>query len=278
MVTLKNVSKKWDGFCLKQLSMELPKGYIMGLIGLNGAGKTTVLHLLLHLYFPDEGEILFCGKSFEKDEVWIKNQLGFVLSEDLFAGELTLLENADLYGKYYENYEKAIFIDYMQMFALDMNKKLKLQSKGEKLKFQFAFALSHKPKFLLLDEPTANFDPAFREQFLHLVTDFVADGEHSVILATHLTSDLDQIADYLLFLHKGEVLLCDERESILDGYRVICGERYKVRLLPKEKRIFEEEGAYGCRALVRHSRLNRYAEELEVRRPTIEELMYYLVH
>lgn len=278
MISLTNVSKKWDGFWLKPLSIELPKGYILGLIGPNGAGKTTLLHLLLHLYFPDEGKIEFCGKTYDEDEVSIKNEIGYVLSEELFSGELTLLENAELYGKYYVNYDRALLSDYLSMFSLDMDKQLKMFSKGEKLKFQFAFALSHKPKLLILDEPTANFDPEFRGQFLHLVTEFVADGEHSVILATHLTGDLDKIADYLLFLYQGEVLLYDEREAVLDQYRIVSGERYKIMLLPKEKLVFVEEGEWGCRALVRHSRLNRYAGELEVRRPTIEELMYYLVH
>ena len=277
MISMTNVSKKLGDFKLENISMDLPAGYIMGIIGLNGAGKTTLLNLLLHLYFPDQGEICYDGRTYEENEVFIKNDIGYVLTEDLFAGGLTLLENADLYGKYYVNYSEDLFREYCRQFSIRVDEKLKKLSKGEKLKFQFAFALSHKPKLLILDEPTANFDPDFRAQFLHLITRFVEDGEHSVLLATHLTKDLDQIADYILFLHKGKVLLQKDRESLLDSYRYVSGQTYQLNLLPKEKVVYKEDGSFGSKALVRHSRLNHYHKELEIRRPTIEEIMYYTI-
>jgi len=277
MVSMTKVSKRLGDFKLDNISMNLPQGYIMGMIGLNGAGKTTLLHLILHLYFPDQGEIRFDEKTYEENDVLIKNEIGYVLSEDLFAGELTLEENADLYGKYYVNYNKDLFREYCRQFSLSVDEKLKKFSKGEKLKFQFAFALSHNPKLLILDEPTANFDPDFRGQFLRLITKFVEDGEHSVLLATHLTKDLDQIADYILFLHKGKVLYQKDREELFDTYRLVSGETYQLKLLPKEKIVYQEDGSFGSRALVRHSRLNHYHRELEIRRLTIEEIMYYTI-
>ena len=277
MVKVESVSKKIGDFQLKNISMELPKGYILGVIGPNGAGKTTFLNLLLHLYFPDEGELRVDGHSYEEAEAEIKNEIGYVLNEELFYQGLTLLENAETIGKYYCNYKREVFVQYCEDFGLSVDRKLRACSKGEKLKFQFAFALAHEPKLLILDEPTANFDPDFREQFIHVITDFVADGERSVILATHLTKDLDQIADYILFLNKGKQLCFDDRERLLDRYRMVSGESYQINLLAKEKIVHREHTSVGDRALVRHKQLNHYHVGLEVRRPTVEELMYHVV-
>lgn len=277
MIEFTGVTKKLDGFTLKDISLKLPKGYIMGLVGPNGAGKTTLLHLLLGLYRPNEGEITVFGKSYDGGEREIKNDIGYVLAEELFCGEMTLLENAAMYGKYYENYEESLFTSYCERFQLDTGKKLKKQSKGQQLKFQFAFALAHQPKLLVLDEPTANFDPKFREEFRHILTDFVKDGEKSVLLATHLTKDLDRMADYIAFLHKGQLIFSMDREMLCEKYRLVGGEDYKIRLLHKEKVIFAEKGEFGTKALVKHSKWNEYDRQLTVTIPTIEELMYYII-
>lgn len=277
MLTLEHVNKKIGSFELKDISMELPKGYIMGLIGQNGAGKTSLLYLILGLYKQNTGEISVLGMNYEMNEREIRDGLGFTLVDELFYGDLSLKQNADMFGKYYKNYDARQFAEYCKEFELDELKKLKKLSKGEKLKFQFAFALSHAPKLLILDEPTANFDPQFRKKFMQVITKFVSDGEHSVILATHLTTDLDQIADYIMFLHKGEMLFYMDKESLNDAYRMVGGEEYKINLLKKEKIIYKEKGQYGSKALVRHSRLNRYDGSLQVSTPTLEEIMYFIV-
>ncbi len=277
MITMNNVSKTIGDFKLENITFEFPKGYILGMIGPNGAGKTTLINLILHLYFPGEGDLLVDGKKYEDAEEEIKNEIGYVLNEDLFLQDSSLLENADLYGKYYQKYDRERFCSYCKEFKLEENRKLGKCSKGEKLKFQFAFALSHEPKLLILDEPTANFDPEFRDSFLRIITEFVADGEHSVILATHLTTDLDRLADYILFLNKGKQLYFSDRESLLDSFRIVSGEAYQVKLLPEERIVYQESGAYGVRALVKHKKLNHYHSGLEVRRPNIEELMYYTI-
>lgn len=276
MVLFEAVSKKLGTFELKDISFELPKGYILGIIGENGAGKTSLLNLLLGLYKKNGGEISILGMGYENEEKEIKNEIGFVLVEDLFNGELSLIQNGDVYGKYYEKYDRNTFLQYCQEFELDSRKKLKVLSKGEKLKFQFAFALAHDPKLLVLDEPTANFDPKFQKKFREIITKFVSDGEHSVILATHLTMDLDQIADYILFMKKGNVLFYLDKERLNEKYRLVCGEDYKINLLKKEKIVYKEKGQYSSKALIRHHRWNSY-DGLEVRIPTIEEIMYYIV-
>ena len=182
-----------------------------------------------------------------------------------------------MYGKYYEKYETDIFLQYCKRLQLEEAKKYKQLSKGEKLKFQFAFALAHQPKLLILDEPTANFDPEFRKEFLSILTEFVSDGEKSVLLATHITEDLDRIADYVTFLHKGEVKFSMDRKTLEQSYRLVSGEDYKINLINKERIIFKEKGKYGSKALVMHRRFSNYSDGVQVEIPGIEDIMYYML-
>lgn len=276
LVEIKEVSKRLGKFKLEQITMSLPKGYIMGLIGPNGAGKTSLLHLILGLYQPDEGQVLVDGKSYEDNEEVIHEMIGTVLQEELFENGLTLCQNAEMYGKYYRNYSSQVLEQYLKRFELDGMVKYKSLSKGQRLKFQFAFALAHDAKLLILDEPTGNFDPEFREEFFAVLKEFINDGERSVILSTHLTEDLDRIADYILYLEKGETLYCGDIETLHDRYRLVTGELYKIKLLRREDMIHLEEGTYGYRVLVRHRQRYIYDESLTVSVPTIEELMYFM--
>lgn len=275
MIELKNVSKKLGNFRLKDISFTLPSGYLCGLIGPNGAGKTTLLHLLLGLYREDSGEILIDGMTYKEQEKQIHDIIGTVLVEDLFDLSRTLIQNADRYGKYYSHYDSEKMRECLSLFELEKDRKFGGLSKGEKLKYQFAFALSHGAKLLLLDEPTGNFDADFREQFFSMIKEFIKDGTRSVILATHMTEDLDRMADHIVYLEKGSAVFTGDIEKLHDSYRMVFGEKYKINLLPKEQIIHMEEGAYGTKALVFHRRLNQYDESLTLSYPTIEELMYF---
>lgn len=271
-----DVKKKSGNFTLGELQFDIPAGYIIGLIGPNGSGKTTLLHLLMGLYNPSEGEIKVDGMTYEDGEKVLLDNLGVVLVEDLFEGSLTLLENGRDYGKYYSRYEEKILIEYLGRFDLNPNQAYRKLSKGQKLKFQLAFALAHKPKLLVLDEPTGNFDPSFRDEFFRILKEFMADGEKSVILATHITEDLDRVADYIIYLEKGKQMFAGDVETLRESYRIVVGENYKIKLLAPEKIIHTEEGAYGTKALVKHTRRSLYDKEVTVMVPTIEELMYFM--
>ena len=276
LIELKKVSKRLGNFLLENISLELPEGYICGLIGPNGAGKTTLLHLLLGLYRPDSGEVLVDGMGYEEKESEIHEIIGTVLLDEMFEGALSLKQNAEEYGKYYKKYDATVLESYLRRFDLKIDRKYKELSKGEKLKFQFAFALSHDAKLLVLDEPTGNFDPAFREEFFAVLKEFIADGQRSVVLSTHLTEDLDRMADYILYIEKGKVIFNGDIEALHDTYRLVVGETYKIKLLRQDDVIYMEEGEYGTRALLRHHRRNLYDESLMVTVPTIEELMYFM--
>ena len=279
MIKVENVTKKFDesGFSLTDINFTVPKGYICGLIGENGAGKSTLINMILGLYHPNKGEIYVNGSNVVINEKITKDQIGYVLAEELFDSHLTLIRNADTYGKYYTKYDSQVFKEYCERFELDCKCKLKNLSKGQKLKFQFAFALAHKPLLLVLDEPTANFDPKFRKEFFDILANFISDGEHSVILATHLTSDLEVIGDYITFLHKGRLVFSEDREKLLSSYRLLQGPAYKGNLLNKDRVIRIEKKDNMMTALVRYSKFEEYDKELVVSIPTIEEIMYHYV-
>lgn len=280
MVKTEHLTKKLGGFTLSDISIRLPKGYIMGIIGENGAGKTTLLRLLLGVSEKNSGSIVIDGMNYEDNEKLIKEETGFVLLEDLFLDYGSLIKNAEMYGKYYEHYSREAFLEYCERFHLTPEKHYRNLSKGEKLKFQFAFALSHAPKLLIMDEPTANFDREFRGEFLRIITEFVSDGEKSVVIATHLTEDLDRIADYVTFLHRGKLEFSMDREELGKTYRLVSGEDYRVRLIDKDRVIHVEKGKYGSRALIDcrgYMNCDRNFQGLTVEEPSIEDIMYYIV-
>lgn len=276
LLELNDVSKHLGTFHMKNINVSLPEGYIMGLIGPNGAGKTTLLHLILGLYRADAGSVRVAGRSYGESERKIREQTGVVLLERLFDPGYTLRQNADRYGAYYSAYQPEVFLNYLERFSLAPERKYRKLSTGEELKFQLAFALAHDPKLLVLDEPAGNFDPKFRVEFFKVLKEFISDGTRSVILSTHLTEDLDRMADYITYLEKGRCLMSDDIETLRDSYRLVTGEAYKIRLLPKEDVIHIEEGAFGVRALVRHRKRNVYDSALAVTAPTLEELMYFV--
>ncbi len=278
MIKLERVEKRLNDFNLQDISFELPKGYIMGLIGGNGAGKTTLLNLILGLYQPDHGRLTLFDREYSEDEQLIRNETGSVLAdENLFLPDISLTQNANLFGRFYKNYDKDMIFQYLKQFSLDARKKWKHPSKGEKLKFQFAFALSHHAKLLVLDEPAANFDPEFREQFQHIITQFASSGEGSVILSTHQLSELNRAADYITFLHQGKLVFSTDKETLADKFRIVKGEEYKINLLKEERIVYKEKNICGVSALVRHRKIDSYDNALTVEIPSLEEIMYYLI-
>ena len=277
MLELINVSKKLGKFELDNISFNLPKGYIMGLVGQNGSGKTSIINIILGLYKIERGHVLVDGMDITEYEKEVKDRIGFVLCDDLFHPYLSLLENANLYGKYYSKYSKDEFVDYCERFQIDANKKLSKFSTGQKLKFQFAFALSHKPKLLLLDEPVGNFDPEFRKEFLSILSEFIEDGEHSILISTNTTMELEAMADYITMIKRGKIVFSMEKEAMCEKYKLVKGEECKIDLIDKNRIIYKESGSYQTTALVLNDEFYEYDEELVVEAPSIDDVMYYIV-
>ena len=273
MIDCNNVSKRFTSFSLKNITFNLPAGYICGLIGENGSGKTTLINILSGLYSYD-GKIRISGRDYCNHEYDIKQDIGVVVHGDIFEAKESLISNANYFGRFYKKYSKNLLENYLERFNLNDKKKYKELSKGEKLKFALAFALAHEPRILLLDEPGANFDIEFRKEFNSLLREFIVDGTRSVILSTHIISDVETFADYILFLKNGEQVLFGDVETIREKYRMVSGEKYKIKLL-KDRIIYLEEGRISCNALVKHDKQG-YDKELKVWEPGIDELMYYI--
>ena len=273
MIDCNNVSKRFTSFSLKNITFNLPAGYICGLIGENGSGKTTLINILSGLYSYD-GEVRISGRDYCNNEYDIKQDIGVVVHGDIFEAQESLISNGNYFGRFYKKYSKNLLENYLERFNLNDKKKYKELSKGEKLKFALAFALAHEPRLLLLDEPGANFDIEFRKEFNSLLREFIIDGTRSVILSTHIISDVETFADYILFLKNGEQVLFGDVETIREKYRMVSGEKYKIKLL-KDRIIYLEEGRISCNALVKHDKQG-YDKELKVWEPGIDELMYYI--
>ena len=273
MIDCNNVSKRFTSFSLKNITFNLPAGYICGLIGENGSGKTTLINILSGLYSYD-GKIRISGRDYCNHEYDIKQDIGVVVHGDIFEAKESLISNANYFGRFYKKYSENLLENYLERFNLNDKKKYKELSKGEKLKFALAFALAHEPRLLLLDEPGANFDIEFRKEFNSLLREFIIDGTRSVILSTHIISDVETFADYILFLKNGEQVLFGDVETIREKYRMVSGEKYKIKLL-KDRIIYLEEGRISCNALVKHDKQG-YDKELKVWEPGIDELMYYI--
>lgn len=276
MLEVRNVSKKKGSFSMKDIDFQLPDGYIMGLVGANGSGKTTLLKMLLGLFTPDSGSIRIDGQEYDSAEHSIREDIGYVLQEELFDSSLSAWENVDYYGHYYKKYDKELCRKYMEEFELEGSRRYKVFSKGEKLKLKLAFALAHQPKYLIMDEPAGNFDPDFAEIFYRRLVEFVSDGKHSVLLSSHQTEGLEHMVDYVTFLQNGKLIFSENIEELHKRYKMVSGESYKIKLIPKERIIYMEENAYGARALALNSRIHPFDRELLVEDATIEELMYFI--
>lgn len=280
MMKLDHICKSFSSFRLDDITMDVPKGYIVGMLGKNGAGKSTLLKVMLGYLKPDSGKVYLHGQDLwesAQSQKSGKNQLGFVLNEDLFSAYNSLLDNGIRYGRYYSSFDCKEFQEYLREFDLEQTRLYGRLSRGEKLKFQFAFALSHHPAVLLLDEPLGSFDMDFREKFLAELSRFVEDGEHSVVLVSHLTKELDQIADYIALIHQGKLMDFSDIETLRERYRLVSGENYKINLINPDWIVYREEGAYSTKALVKHHAFRKYDNELVVETPSLEDIFYYVM-
>lgn len=273
----KTFSNKNNVFKLNNISFTLPKGYICGLIGENGAGKSSLIKCLAGLYRPDNGEIFIENMPFYKDEAKIKNMLGLVFDKDYYEQNLSLTQIGRLYGSLYSNFKFDQYLNYLKRFNLDNRKKFKHLSKGMKTKVQIAFALSHNAKLFLFDEPEAGLDKVSREELLKICTNLVSGGEKTILFSSHITQDLDKIADYIGYMQNGRLLFFITKEELCDKFHIVKGENYKLKLIPKEKIVYMEEKSYITSAMVAGGKKYLSDKTLEVYKPCISEFMYYFV-
>lgn len=275
---LRGVGKNYGSFALRDVDLSVPKGCIMGLVGQNGAGKTTLLKLILNLIARDSGEISVLGMDNLKEEMAIKRQLGVVMDESAFHDFLTPQKVSKIMAGIYPNWDGRQFADYLQRFGLRPGDSIKNFSRGMKAKLSIAAALSHAPQLLLLDEPTSGLDPVVRDEILDIFAEFIGDGEHSILISSHITSDLERVADYIALLDEGQLIFCEEKDALLYGYSVLKGTREQLERLDRSELIGLRETSFGFDALVERSEENhRRFEGLVFDRCTLEEMVLYFI-
>lgn len=206
ILRVKNLNKSYKNFSLTDVSFSLSEGCITGFIGINGAGKTTTLRTILNLAKKDSGNIHFFGLDMDKNEQQIKNRIGVVLDDGCFYEELSMAEMKNILASAYTDWSEQDFKHYMDMFSLDPKRKINTLSKGMKMKYALTLALSHNAELLIMDEPTSGLDPLSRSQLLNVLNDYMENGGKGVLFSTHITSDLDKIADMLIMIHNGRIV------------------------------------------------------------------------
>lgn len=270
-VEIKNLTKSYSGFTLDGLSLTLPEGCIMGLIGENGAGKSTTLKLILNMIRKDGGSVTLFGEDSAKFD---KNGIG-VVPEDVGIPEcLTSKQVGRVMSRTFESWDGNEYSSLLKKLSLPEDRPFKDFSRGMKMKLGIAVALAHNARLLLLDEPTAGLDPVARDEVVDMLMDFARDEGRAVLISSHIVSDLEKLCDYIAFLHKGRLLLCEEKDRLLAEYGIVHCTRGELRALPPTAVRFEKENQYGAEALVLREFVPRGVKVSPV---TIEELFVFTV-
>ncbi len=223
ILELKNVSKNFTGFQLDNISLQLPKGYIMGLVGANGAGKTTTIQLILNMLDRDCGDIFVFGKDNKTYENVIKQEVGVVFDSMFYVDSWTVKDTEKAISLFYDNWSHSTFDEMVTRFQLPYGKKVSALSRGMQMKLMLACAFSHNAKLLILDEPTSGLDPIARDEFLEIIQEYIKAGEKSVLFSTHITTDLERVADYITLLNQGNLVYTGSMEELLNNYYIIKG-------------------------------------------------------
>ncbi|MCY9203960.1 ABC transporter ATP-binding protein [Bacillus atrophaeus] len=277
VIELKHVYKSFGDFQLKDISMTVEKGFITGFIGGNGVGKSTTIKLIMNLLQPDSGSISIFGLDHKEHEKEIKRRIGFVFDENIFYAHLTLAEMKEIIRPCYMNWDDSLFNYYVEKFELPLNKKIKSFSKGMMMKASLSIALSHHAELIIMDEPTSGLDPIFRREFLDILHNIMQDGKKTIFFSTHITTDLDRIADYITFIHNGEHIFTKKSYQIQEEYAIVKGGMELLDRDTEQEFISIRKSNAGFEALTANkARIEDvFGDLVLIEKPTIEELMFY---
>ena len=275
-IELNHIHKCFPGFAIQDLSLAVPSGTICGLVGENGAGKSTTIRLLMNALRPDSGTVRVLGVDAASPEFRaVKEDVGVVLDEAYYPETLTAVQVGKVMAGTYRRWEQGTYEGFLRRFGLPEKKPFKDFSRGMKMKLAIAVALSHQPKLLVLDEATSGLDPIVRDEVLEIFNEFTREEDHSILISSHILSDLEKLCDYIAFLHQGRLLFCDEKDQLLETYGIFAGTAEQLESLREEAVMGREASGYGgVRALVRRDEV---PAALELERASVEDIILFMV-
>lgn len=273
-IEIKGLTKQYQGFRLGSYDLTLPSGCILGLVGENGAGKSTTIRLIMDAITRDAGTISVLGVDNRSPEfAAVKEDIGVVLDEAYFPEVLSAANVGKIMACTYRRWDREKYRGYLSRFDLDDRKLIRDYSRGMRMKLAIAVALSHDPKLLILDEATSGLDPMVRDEILDIFNEFTRDPGHSILLSSHIVSDLEKICDYIAFLHKGKLMLCEEKDQLLEEYALVHLSAERFADLPEDSIVGRKNGRFGVEALVLRSRV---PQDLPVEHTNLEDIILFM--
>lgn len=277
LLEVRNISKHYKNFSLENIDFVLPKGYIMGYVGQNGAGKSTTLNIITNICKSSEGTVYIDGVTCKENALYYKECIGYIGGDFYYPYNFTVKNIRGILKDFYTTFSVGKFNEMLRKWNLSDKMKVKDFSQGMKVKLMFASVLARETKLLVLDEATNGLDPVVRAEILKLLQEYIADGERSVIFSTHILSDLEQIADYIYFIHDGRKVLYDAKDELLENYLLVKGERRAITRQLQKELIGIVDNAYGFEAVLPSDRAGLLTNEFHFERPTIDEIVIHFI-
>lgn len=273
---VQNIHKTYSDFSLDSVSFSLPAGYIMGFVGQNGAGKTTTIRCILNMAARDGGEIKIFGLDNVRDELAVKQKLAVVFDEIFFVDTWRVREVEKAIRGFYSGWDSKLYGEYIKKFELSPEKRVKELSRGMKMKLMLAVAMSHSAKLLILDEPTSGLDPVARDELLNILREYIADGEKSVFFSTHITSDLDRIADYITLIDHGKIFYTGTKDGLLEHFCIVKGGKTDLTDDMKKKIIGLSITSTGFTGMIPVSEMKGLSGSIVTELPSIDEILVHI--
>lgn len=275
-IEIKGLHKTYRDFTLRDVSLSVPVGSVMGLIGENGAGKSTLIASMLNMAECDYKEMKIFGKDIREGEREIKEDIAVIFDNTHYNLDFTPAFIGKMLEKVYKKWDMDLYYEYLEKFHLPQKKKLKTFSRGMKMKLEFAIAFSHDAKLLVLDEATSGLDPVFRDEILEILRKYTEEEDHTILMSSHITSDLDKIADYIAYLHNGEMMFVKPYDDVHENYGIINCKKELFETLNPDDIVSYQKEAYSYKVMVKNRlEIQKVIKGLEIERASIEDVMVY---
>ncbi len=279
VIAIKNVSKDYGDFKLDSISFNVPEGSVCGFIGQNGAGKTTTIKAVLDAINIDEGEIFVFGQNIKGNSAKLREDIGVVFDEMGFHEFMTGKDINIMMKNIYKNWDDNVFFDYLKKFSLPSKKPCGDFSRGMRMKLQIAVALSHKAKLLIMDEPTSGLDPIVRNEMVQIFREYVIEEDHSILLSSHITSDLEKISDEIVFINGGKIVLAGNKDEMLEKHGLLKCKKSEIDSISQSLIVYAEEESYGVSALVNDRRAcEKLYPGMVIEPASLEDIMFFYVN